>query len=310
MTMTESPSISDTLIDNLITRKEIRADAIRRARARDRIELKNIRTNTYNKLSQLNAKSPINKFIIKNQLEANDFPSHIALIPDGNRRWARARDLSVGEGYAVGAEKLKGFREWAMIDNNVDIISAFLMSTENIKRRPEGELKQLYGVFMNFFNGVAENEAVHENEIRHEVRGNPEAMDMLPDEVLESIDRMESATEGYSNGKIVFLLPYGGRDELVRAARRSSPLTDKGEEMIVGDKEEDDDKFRENLMLGDLPDVDLMLRTSEVRLSNFMIYHNAYAEFVFVEKNWPSFTESDFYESMYKFSNRDRRFGV
>jgi undecaprenyl diphosphate synthase len=308
--MSDSPSISDAVIDNLITRKEIRADAIRRARARERIELRDKRTGMYNKLAEVNAEAPINKFIIKKQLDSDAYPSHIALIPDGNRRWASARGMTVGEGYSVGAEKITGFREWAMGDNGVDVATVFLMSTENIERRPEHELKQLYGVFVNFFNEVAEDPSVHENKIRHEVRGAPEAMERMPDEVNESIDNMESATEGYDEHRVVFLMPYGGRDEIVKAARNAdSPLMDSSG-VVVEDNGEDETQFREQLMLGDLPDVDLMMRTSEVRLSNFMLYHNAYAEFVFMQKNWPSFTESDFYESMYKYANRDRRFGV
>lgn len=308
--MSESPSISDTVIDNLITRKEIRADAIRRIRARERIELKDKRTEAYNALAELNAKAPINKFLIKNQLDRGDYPSHIALIPDGNRRWARARGLTVGEGYAVGSQKLEKFREWAMIDNDVDVATCFTLSTENIERRPMHELKQLYGVFTKFFNRVADTPEVHENEIKHEVRGAPEAMEKMPQEVNDAIENMESATQDYDEGRIVFLMPYGGRDEIVKAARNAdSPLMDSAE-TVVSDDGEDETQFREELMLGDLPDVDLMMRTSEVRLSNFMLYHNAYAEFVFLQKNWPSFSESDFYESMYKYANRDRRFGV
>lgn len=307
--MSESPSISDTVIDNLITRKEIRADAIRRIRARDRIELRDKRTETYNKLAELNAKAPVSKFIIKNKLDNSDFPAHIALIPDGNRRWAEARGLTVGEGYAVGSRKLEKFREWAMIDNGVDVATCFTLSTENIERRPEHELKQLFGVFTEFFRRVPETPEVHENEIKHEVRGAPEAMEQLPEEVTNAIDDMEEATEDYEEHKIIFLMPYGGRDEIVKAARNTeSPLMDDGP--VVADEGEDEEGFRSNLMLGDLPDVDLMMRTSEVRLSNFMLYHNAYAEFVFLQKNWPSFSESDFYETIYKYANRDRRFGV
>lgn len=308
--MSQSPSIPDTLIDNLITRKEIRADAIRRVRARDRIELSDKRRSLWNKATHLNAKAPLSKFLIKQKLKPQNFPEHIAVIPDGNRRWARARNLTVGEGYAAGSRKLEKAREWAMIDNDIDIATIFTLSTENIERRPEGQLKQLFAVFTRFFNRVAETEEVHENEIRHEVRGNSKAMKKLPDVTMEAIENMEDATKDYSKHKIVFLMPYGGRDEITKAARiSSSPLEDE-DGMIVEDRAEDDSEFRENLMLGDLPDVDLMMRTSEVRLSNFMLYHNAYSEFVFLQKNWPSFSESDFYESIYKFSNRDRRFGV
>jgi len=307
--MPESPSLSNTLIDNLISRKEIRADAVRRARARDKIEFTDLRQDFWNSISEVNGESFISKLLIKQKLDSRSYPDHLALIPDGNRRWARARSLTVGQGYGVGSKKLEDFREWAMIDNDISVATCFTLSTENIQRRPEGELKQLFGVFTQFFNRTAESEEVHENNIKHEVRGNKKATGDLPDEVKDAINNMEKATEDYSEHKIVFLMPYGGRDEIVKAARQSnSPLT--GGDIAVGDKKEENDVFRGNLMLGDLPDVDLMVRTSEVRLSNFMLYHNAYAEFVFLQKNWPSFTESDFYESIYKYSNRDRRFGV
>lgn len=308
--MSDSPSLGNTIIDNLITRKEARADAIRRVRARDRIDFTSNRQSLWNKTAQLNAESPLTKVLIKQKLDSSDFPTHLALIPDGNRRWARARDLTVGEGYGMGAEVIKDFRKWALVDNNVSTVSTFLMSTENIEKRPESELKQLYKVFMDFFNGVPENDFVVENGIKHEVRGAERGFEMLPDEVNDAIEKMETATEDFTGGKLVFLMPYGGRDEIVKAAKQSAaPLG--GATLRAGNTQgEGEDEFRENLMLGDLPDVDLMVRTSEVRISNFMLYHNAYAEFVFFQKNWPSFSEGDFYESIYKYSNRDRRFGV
>lgn len=309
-TVSQSPSLSDTVIDNLISRKEIRADAIRRARARDRTDFIDFRQDFWNTAAEINNMAPASKFLIKQKLEPTDFPDHLAVIPDGNRRWARSRDLTVGEGYAMGSRKLEKAREWAMIDNDVDIITNFTLSTENIERRPEGELKQLFGVFTKFFNRTAESEEVHENEIKHGVRGNPKATEKLPQEVKDAINNMEQATENYNNKKVIFLMPYGGRDEIIKASRQSNTPLTQSNRIVVGDKAEDEDTFREHLLLGDLPDVDLMIRTSEVRLSNFMLYHNAYAEFVFLQKNWPSFTESDFYESVYKYSNRDRRFGV
>lgn len=308
--MSDSPSLGNTIIDNLISRKEARADAIRRMRARDRIDFTSNRQKLWNATASVNSKAPLTKGLIKQKLDASDYPTHLALIPDGNRRWARARDLTVGEGYAMGADVTKQFRKWALVDNNVSTISTFLMSTENIEKRPESELEQLYKVFTDFFNGVAENEFVMQNEIKHEVRGAQRGFDMLPDEVMDSIDRMEKATESFTGGKLVFLMPYGGRDEIIKAAKNSSAVLGQANMNTQTSQGEDEDDFRSNLMLGDLPDVDLMVRTSEVRISNFMLYHNAYAEFVFFQKNWPSFTESDFYESIYKYSNRDRRFGV
>jgi len=305
--MSDEPTITDTVIDNLITAKDFRSNVIRRFKARNKIEPLGVRQTILNKMGEVNAMAPAPKFLIKPELEQDDFPSHIALTPDGNRRWANARGLTVGEGYANGAEVIKDFRKWSMIDNSVDTLSVFLMSTENIERRPEDELAQLYTVFADFFNGVAENDTVHENQIRHEVRGNKDAMEMLPDEVLDSINTMEKATDEYQNKRMIFLLPYGGRDEIINAARRTS----RGDSRIeVSGTGEDDTEFRDNLLLGDLSDVDLMIRTSERRISNFMLYENAYAEFVFLDKMWPSYTESDYYQNIYSYVNRDRRYGV
>jgi len=305
--MSKEPTITDTVIDNLITAKDFRSNVIRRFKARNKIEPLCVRQTILNKMGEVNAMAPAPKFLIQPQLSQDDFPSHIALTPDGNRRWANARGLTVGEGYGNGAEVIKDFRKWSMVDNSVDTLSVFLMSTENIERRPEDELAQLYTVFTDFFNGVAENDLVHENEIRHEVRGNEDAMGMLPDEVLDSINTMEEATDEYQNKRMVFLLPYGGRDEIINAARRTS----RGDSRIeVSGTGEDDTEFRDNLLLGDLTDVDLMIRTSERRISNFMLYENAYAEFVFLDKMWPSYTESDFYQNIYSYANRERRYGV
>ena len=305
--MSDEPTITDTVIDNLITAKDFRSNVIRRFKARNKIEPLGVRQTILNKMGEVNAMAPAPKFLIKPELEQDDFPSHIALTPDGNRRWANARGLTVGEGYANGAEVIKDFRKWSMIDNSVDTLSVFLMSTENIERRPEDELAQLYTVFADFFNGVAENDLVHQNQIRHEVRGNEDAMEMLPDEVLDSINTMEEATDEYQNKRMIFLLPYGGRDEIINAARRTS----RGDSRIeVSGTGEDDTEFRDNLLLGDLSDVDLMIRTSERRISNFMLYENAYAEFVFLDKMWPSYTESDYYQNIYSYVNRDRRYGV
>ena len=305
--MLDPSRIKDTVIDNLITAKEFRGDVIRRFRSREKLEPLNVRQNIINTIDGLNAQAPATKLLIKSKLSQDDFPSHIALTPDGNRRWANARNLSVGEGYASGAEVIRNFRKWAMVDNSVDTLSVFLMSTENIERRPEDELAQLYTVFADFFNGVAENDLVHQNQIRHEVRGNRDVLERLPNQVQDSIDIMEEATKGYDNKRMVFLLGYGGRSEIINAARRTPRGGTKLE--ISGDGE-DDTEFRDNLLLGDLTDVDLMIRTSEHRISNFMLYENAYAEFIFLDKMWPSYSSSDFYQNIYSYANRDRRYGV
>lgn len=302
-------NFSHQATDYMISLKNARAKVIRKLKYRDRKEIANKRTELYNLAEYTNGQSPIVKQLAKSNLEQEDFPNHISLVPDANRRWANDRGLTVGEGYAAGAENIKQFRKWSMVDNSTKIVTAFLMSTENIKRRPEDELGQLYSVFTNFFNGVAENDFVHDNRIKHEVRGNEHSMSLLPDEVTDSIQNMEQATSDYDDKRMVFLLGYGSRDDIARAAMQTSNLNIDGQ-LTVTDEGEDENKFRENLTVGDLPDTDLMIRTSEQRLSNWMLYSNAYAEFVFRDKYWPSYTEGDFYQDIYFYSQRDRRYGV
>ena len=305
--MADTDDLTHSVIDELISAKDYRQNLINRVETRNKLEPLNVRQRVINKMATLNGKAPVPKLLIKRQLEQDNFPDHIALVPDGNRRWADARRLSVGHGYAKGADVITDFREWAMVDNSVDTLSIFLMSTENIERRPQEELKQLYAVFTDFFNDVSESEFVHDNRIKHEVRGNGDALERLPDSVQSSINDMEEATSEYTNKKVVFLIGYGGRDEIVNAARQT-PMTD--HDVQVSGDGEDSTQFRDNLLLGDLPDVDLMIRTSERRISNFMLYENAYSEFVFLDKMWPSYTESDFYQNIYSYANRERRYGV
>lgn len=301
--------IQRTATDYFINLKQARGKIIKKLKARERKEISNKRTELYNFAEKVNSSSPVVKQLAKANLSQDDFPTHISLIPDGNRRWANDRQLTVGQGYAAGAEVIKDFRKWSMVDNSTDVVSAFLMSTENIKRRPEGELSQLFSVFIDFFNGVAENDFVHENKIRHEVRGNDHAMDLLPDEVTDSINTMEKATSQYEDKKMVFLLGYGSRDDIARAARKTDSMPVNGQ-ITVTEEGEDDNEFRQNLMLGDLPDADLMIRTSESRLSNYMLYSNAYSEFIFKDMMWPAYTETEYWQDMYNYANRDRRFGV
>jgi|APHM01.1.fsa_nt_gi undecaprenyl diphosphate synthase len=304
--MAESSEMTTVVISNLIKAKKFRNSLITRFKSRSKFEPLGARQNVWNKLGTLNGKAPVSTSLIKQELESSDFPSHIALTPDGNRRWAKARDLTVGEGYAAGAEQIKTFRRLSF-NNPVDTVSVFLLSTENIARRPQGELQQLYGVFSNFFNSIADNKFVHDNRISHEVRGNEEAIDMLPDNVLDAIDKMEEATEDYDENKMVFLVGYSGRDEIINAARN---IPRGQSEIEITGEGEDETEFRDQLLLGDLSDVDMLIRTSERRISNFMLYENAYSELVFMDKFWPDYTPADFFQNIYTYANRDRRYGV
>jgi len=125
---------SKTATDYMMSLKQARAKILRKVKSRDRNEVANKRTELYNLAEKVNSSSPVVKEMTKSNVGQDEYPTHVALVPDGNRRWAEDRELTVGEGYAFGAEKIKRFREWSMVDNNVEVVSAFLMSTENIGR--------------------------------------------------------------------------------------------------------------------------------------------------------------------------------
>jgi len=134
--MIDSQYFKQTATDYFMSLKSARAQMVGRLKARERIEPFNKRTEMFNFAQRVNSESPLVKTLAKSNLSEDDFPTHIALVPDGNRRWSDDRGLSVGEGYGAGAEKIKQFRKWSMVDHDVETVSAFLMSTENIKRRP------------------------------------------------------------------------------------------------------------------------------------------------------------------------------
>lgn len=298
----------DTLIDNLIKRKKARYKAAKRARSKDRFELIGLRDKILNRTVDLAGKSPLMKRLIKKDLDARDYPEHLAVIPDGNRRWAEARDLSLYEGYFYGSKRIKDIREWAMIDNDVKVLTFYTLSIDNIQGRSSEQLNTLFNMVKATYNQIPQDEVVHKNEIRYEIRGNQSVLDKLPDGVKEVFDEVENATAEYDKHRIIFLIGYGGRTEVEKAAHQLN------NSLVNQDKEQPRDsvkqQFRENLELGDVQDVDLTIRTSETRISNFMMYHVANSDFVFSEKMWPAFTEDDFYQAMYLYNKRGKELGV
>jgi undecaprenyl diphosphate synthase len=307
--MEQSSEISTTIIDNLIMAKDFRANVIKRFQSRSKIEPLGLRQSLLNKMSTLNRKAPIAKSLIIPELDQDDFPNHLALVPDGNRRYSDKYGKNVGWGYAAGARKIKQFRKWALVDNPINTVSAFLLSTENIERRPEDELEQLFQVFADFFDEIPESDIVKNNGIRHRVVGNQDSMDKLPQHVRDSIEYMEKQTAEYDGKEMIFMIPHGGRDEIVRAASNTDSGLD-SKQITVSNNGEDNNEFRKELDLGGVSDIDLFIRTSEHRISNFALYHLAYSEIVFVDSLWPEFSEHDFLQAIYQYANTSRRFGV
>lgn len=221
-------------------------------------------------------------------------PSHVGLILDGNRRWARSQGLPTLEGHKKGYENLKIIAEEAF-DSGVDYVSAYVFSVENWNRSEEE-----VGYLMKLVVSVVANDLnkLIDKNIKVIFVG---SRDRLPKNVLKAIDTAETKSKDKTGGVLALCLNYGGQQEIVYAVQR---LIDSGA------KEVSVKTISENLYHPELPPIDFMIRTSgEKRLSNFMLWRMNYAEMYFVEKHWPSFTKKDLHDALDEYSSRQRRFG-
>lgn len=224
-------------------------------------------------------------------------PQHVGIIMDGNGRWAKERGLPRTEGHRIGFERSK---EWLhfVFEQGVEVLTVFALSAENLKRRRKEEVDFLLNLFrqaaLDYFPKLAE-----EN-IRLRFIGDRIG---LPEDLREMMQRLELESEDNAGGTFVTAINYGGRDEIVRAARR---ITQAG----IRDADITESLFSTQLDTRQLPDVDLVIRTSgEQRISGFLLWQAAYAEYYFTPKYWPDFTKEDFREALRLFSSRQRRFG-
>ena len=234
-------------------------------------------------------------------LEKENLPKHIAIIMDGNRRWAKAKGKPSSFGHKEGAKTLEKIVRYA---NKIGIehITVYAFSTENW-RRTEEEVSALMGLFQSYLDDYAKR-ADTEN-IKVKIIGNREG---LSKRIVSSIEKCMERTK--NNTGIVFniALNYGGRDELIQAIRKVA--TDIKENKLEVD-EINEEIISNNLYTKGQPDPDLLIRTSgEIRLSNFLPWQLVYSEFVFVEKNWPDFEEKDLDSAIEEYQKRNRKFGA
>lgn len=217
-------------------------------------------------------------------------PKHIGLILDGNRRWAKANGRPTLEGHRKGAEVFKNISLKAF-DKGVRYVSAYIFSNENWSRTEE-EVGYLMGLIIKAVENYLQD--FHKGGIKIMVIGRRDA---LAKDVLASIERTEALTKDNGQGTLALCLNYGGREEIVDAVNQlDKPVT---VEAITG-----------ALYAPEMPDLDLVVRTSgEQRLSGFMLWRTAYAEFLFTETLWPDFTEADLDKALAEYAARQRRFG-
>lgn len=219
-------------------------------------------------------------------------PNHVAIIVDGNGRWATERGLTRLDGHDAGFENLKTICKYAL-NEGVKYLSLYVFSTENFKR-DKREVNHLMDLFVLMFK--KDKDYFIKNNIKVLFSG---ADEPLPKKVITARDKLIELTKNNTGGVVNFCLNYGGRREIVDACNK---IVKEGKTVT----EEEFSKYLYN----DLPDVDLMIRTSgELRLSNFLLWQNSYAEFYFPKVYFPAFTTKDFDKAILEYNKRDRRFG-
>lgn len=236
----------------------------------------------------------------KNRADFARLPRHVAIIMDGNGRWAKKHKLSVARGHRQGTETLREIIRHTD-DLGIEALSIYAFSTENWKRSPE-EVAALMQLILDFF--ASEIDELDAKNVRILILGDKQG---LPEKQRDVLIRAEERTCKNTGLHLNICLNYGGRAELVRAAQELALLVHAGQMRVEDITEE---SLAQHLYTRGQPDVDLMIRTSgEMRLSNFLLYQCAYAEFLFPKVLWPDFTVADYDDALKAFGGRERRFG-
>ncbi|RJU89775.1 MAG: di-trans,poly-cis-decaprenylcistransferase [Candidatus Poseidoniales archaeon] len=228
--------------------------------------------------------------------------NHLAIIMDGNRRFAWNSDLAAGIGHRIGKEKLERVLDW-VLEINIPWFTVYALSTENLNR-PLEELDVLFDLYVEGLKDIADDPRIHENNVRVHIIGRRE---LLPQRVNDAIDYAEAKTAEYNDFVFTVCLAYGSREEMISAIQSiakdhaSGALTmDDIDEQLVSDR----------LYTADMPDPDLVIRTSgEERISNFLLWQMAYTELYFTDVFWPSFSKKDLLKAIRTYQDRGRRFG-
>lgn len=220
-------------------------------------------------------------------------PRHVAIIMDGNGRWAKKRLLPRGAGHRAGMNRMISLSEH-VFDRGVQICTLFALSTENLSR-PQEELEGLFSLFREYF---AKNvETLCGKQITLKVIGDPT---LLPADIAELTRAGEEKTKGGERGTLVLAIGYGGRQDILAAVN----------EAVRRGKEVTEEDFSALLQTDGLPDPDLLIRTGrEVRLSNFLLWQSAYAELYFTETLFPDFSDEEFDRAIAAYGTRERRYG-
>ncbi len=239
---------------------------------------------------------------LKERVLSNPLPHHVAIIMDGNRRYAKNLGLSEEEAYIRGKEKVEDVLEWCL-ELGIKILTVYAFSTENFKRSKK-ELDILFRLFRQAMEDTCHDERIHKNGVRVNVMGK---LELLPKDVRDAAEKLMEKTKNYRNYVLNIALAYGGRQEIVDAIREIARKVREGK---IDPEDVDERTVSSHLYTKDVPDPDLILRTSgEERISNFLLWQLAYSELYFADVYWPAFKKEDFLRAILTYQQRKRRFG-
>jgi len=229
-------------------------------------------------------------------------PKHVAIIMDGNRRFAKNFELTMEAGHLFGRDKIEEVLDWCL-DLGIKVTTIYAFSTENFNRN-EGEVKTLMDLCKQELDRAATNSRIHKNKVRVRVIGHLES---LPKDTRQSAIYIMKATEKYDDFYFNIALAYGGREELINAIQQIAGDVKKGGLKVQDISQKTVSSY---LYTNGLPDPDLILRTSgEERISNFLLWQLAYSELYFSDVFWPAFQKRDFLKAIQTYQQRKRRYG-
>ena len=246
-------------------------------------------------------------FFKKNRLEEKieekkleKIPTHVAIIMDGNGRWAKKRNMPRVKGHYEGMQTVKKITKYAS-KLGIKYLTLYAFSTENWAR-PKEEVNYLMDLPEKMFTSFMPE--LMENNVKVEVIG---VVEKLPENTRKAVEDAIEQTKNNTGLKLIFALNYGSKDEIVTAVKRIAQGAANNEYKV---EEIDEQLISDNLFTKDTPDPDLLIRTSgEQRISNFLLWQIAYSEFIFTKVAWPDFVEEEFYKALLEYRSRDRRFG-
>jgi tritrans,polycis-undecaprenyl-diphosphate synthase [geranylgeranyl-diphosphate specific] len=241
---------------------------------------------------------------LSDQIQSKDLPSHIGVIMDGNRRWAKSQDMKEWQGHRSGATKVEDLLKWGL-EIGIRTVTLYSFSTENFSR-PDHEVEELMKLFENSLKDILESKEFDKHKVNVKAIGRK---NLLPESLQNLIGEVEKQTKDYEQFYLNIAIAYGGRAEIVDATIKISELVRNGE---VIPEEIDENLIEKNLYTAHLPqqEPDLIIRTSgESRLSNFLVWQSAYSELFIVDVYWPAFRKIDLMRAIRSYQRRYRRYG-